>query len=137
MVKLISLSVTLAFKDNNFLQKGMITGILSVARESIFSGLNNLKVESILSDNLSDKFGFTDSEIEKLVSDYNIKEWYNGYYFGETTIYNPWSILNYLSSPKAGLKPYWVNSSSNDLVNILLAKGSEEVKTDLESIELK
>ena len=119
----------------------MITGILRVARESIFSGLNNLKVESILSDNLSDKFGFTDSEIEKLVSDYNIKEelnnikdWYNGYYFGETTIYNPWSILNYLSSPKAGLKPYWINSSSNDLVNILLAKGSEEVKKDLESL---
>jgi hypothetical protein len=130
-----------AFKDNNSLQKGMITGILRVARESIFSGLNNLKVESILSDNLSDKFGFTDSEIEKLVSDYNIKEelnnikeWYNGYYFGETTIYNPWSILNYLSSPKAGLKPYWVNSSSNDLVNILLSKGSEEVKKDLESL---
>lgn len=130
-----------AFKDNNSLQKGMITGILRVARESIFSGLNNLKVESILSYNLSDKFGFTDSEIERLVSDYNIKEelnnikdWYNGYYFGETTIYNPWSILNYLSSPKAGLKPYWVNSSSNDLVNILLAKGSDEVKKDLESL---
>ena len=77
-----------AFKDNNSLQKGLITGILRVARESIFSGLNNLKVESILSDNLSDKFGFTDSEIEKLVSDYNIKEelnnlkeWYNGYSF--------------------------------------------------------
>lgn len=129
------------FKDNNSLQKAMITGILRVARESIFSGLNNLKVESILSYNLSDKFGFTDSEIEKLVSDYNIKEelnnikdWYNGYYFGETTIYNPWSILNYLSSPKAGLKPYWVNSSSNDLVNILLAKGSEEVKKDLEAL---
>ncbi|WP_367277773.1 AAA family ATPase [Clostridium sp.] len=129
------------FKDNNSLQKAMITGILRVARESIFSGLNNLKVESILSYNLSDKFGFTDSEIEKLVSDYdveeelnNIKDWYNGYYFGETTIYNPWSILNYVSSPKAGLKPYWVNSSSNDLVNILLAKGSEEVKKDLEAL---
>ena len=130
-----------AFKDNNSLQKGMITGILRIARESIFSGLNNLKVESILSYNLSDKFGFTDSEIEKLVCDYNIKEehnniktWYNGYNFGETTIYNPWSILNYLSDPKAGLKPYWVNSSSNDLVNILLSKGSEEVKKDLESL---
>jgi hypothetical protein len=128
-----------AFKDNNFLQKGMITGILRVAKESIFSGLNNLKVESILSENLCDKFGFTDSEIEALVSDYDIKEellnikgWYNGYYFGNTTIYNPWSILNYLSSPKAGLKPYWVNSSSNDLVNFLLAKASEDVKKDLE-----
>jgi len=130
-----------AFKDNNVLQKGMITGILRVARESIFSGLNNLKVESILSYDLSDKFGFTDSEIEKLVSDYNIKEdlnnirdWYNGYYFGETTIYNPWSILNYLSSPKLGLKPYWVNSSSNDLISILLSKGSKEVKKDLEDL---
>jgi hypothetical protein len=128
-----------AFKDNTFLQKAMITGILRVAKESIFSGLNNLKVESILSENLCDKFGFTDSEIEALVSAYdieeelqNIKGWYNGYYFGNTTIYNPWSILNYLSSPKAGLKPYWVNSSSNDLVNVLLAKGSEDVKKDLE-----
>jgi hypothetical protein len=128
-----------AFKDNTFLQKGMITGILRVAKESIFSGLNNLKVESILSENLCDKFGFTDSEIEALVSAYdieeellNIKGWYNGYYFGNITIYNPWSILNYLSSPKAGLKPYWVNSSSNDLVNVLLAKGSEDVKKDLE-----
>lgn len=128
-----------AFKDNVSLKKAMITGILRVARESVFSGLNNLKVESILSYEFSDKFGFTDPEIEKLVFDYNIKEelnnlkeWYNGYYFGETTIYNPWSILNYLSSPKAGLKPYWVNSSSNDLVNLLLGKGSEEVKKDLE-----
>ncbi|WP_286906814.1 AAA family ATPase [Clostridium sp. UBA1652] len=130
-----------AFKDNSSLQKAMITGILRVARESIFSGLNNLKVESILSYNLSDKFGFTDLEIQQLVFDYNIKEelnnirdWYNGYYFGETTIYNPWSILNYLSSPKLGLRPYWVNSSSNDLVNILLSKGSEEVKKDLEAL---
>lgn len=130
-----------AFKDNNSLQKGMITGILRVARESIFSGLNNLKVESILSDKFCDKFGFTDLEIENLFFDYsideelhNIKEWYNGYYFGNTTIYNPWSILNYLSSPKAGLKPYWVNSSSNDLVNALLAKGSEEIKKDLEAL---
>jgi hypothetical protein len=128
-----------AFKDNNFLQKGLITGILRVAKESIFSGLNNLKVESILNENLCDKFGFTDLEIEALVSDYDIKEelvnikgWYNGYYFGNTTIYNPWSILNYLSSPKAGLKPYWVNTSSNDLVNFLLAKASEDVKKDLE-----
>jgi hypothetical protein len=128
-----------AFKDNNVLQKAMITGILRVDRESIFSGLNNLKVESILSYNFSDKFGFTETEIEKLASDYkvsteldNIKQWYNGYYFGDTTIYNPWSILNYLSSPKSGLKPYWINTSSNDLVNLLLAKGSEDIKKELE-----
>jgi len=130
-----------AFKDNSSLQKGMITGILRVARESIFSGLNNLKVESILSNNFSDKFGFTENEIEKLANEYNveeklesIKEWYNGYNFGNTTIYNPWSILNYLSNPEQGLKPYWVNSSSNDLVGILLSKGSKEVKKNLEDL---
>ena len=130
-----------AFKDNSSLQRGMITGILSVAPESIFSGLNNLKVESILSNNFSDKFGFTENEIEKLANEYNveeklesIKEWYNGYNFGNTTIYNPWSILNYLSNPEQGLKPYWVNSSSNDLVGILLSKGSKEVKKNLEDL---
>lgn len=130
-----------AFKDNNSIKKGMITGILRVARESIFSGLNNLKVESILSNNFSDKFGFTEKEIEKLVHEYNIeekleiiKQWYNGYNFGNTTIYNPWSILNYLSNPEQGLKPYWVNSSSNDLVEILLSKGSKEVKKNLEDL---
>ena len=130
-----------AFKDNNALQKGMITGILRVARESIFSGLNNLKVETILGYNLSDKFGFTESEIEKLALQYNIKEevtnikeWYNGYFFGDTTIYNPWSILNYISNPKSGLKPYWVNSSSNDLVKVILSKSTADVKSDLEEL---
>lgn len=130
-----------AFKDNVYLQKGMITGILRVARESIFSGLNNLKVESMLTYDFSDKFGFIEPEIEQLAKAYkiedefeNIKSWYNGYFFGDTTIYNPWSILNYLASPKSGLKPYWVNSSSNDLVNVLLAKGSEDVKKDLEAL---
>ncbi|SFB45948.1 AAA family ATPase, partial [Clostridium frigidicarnis] len=130
-----------AFKDNIYLQKAMITGILRVAKESIFSGLNNLKVETVLGYNFSDKFGFTEDEVRKLVSDYNIeedfngvKQWYNGYYFGNVTIYNPWSILNYLSSPESGLKPYWVNTSSNDLVNILLAKGSEDVKNDLQTL---
>lgn len=130
-----------AFKDNNSLQKGMITGILRVARESIFSGLNNLKVDTILGYNFSDKFGFTESEIEKLAMQYNIKEelanikeWYNGYFFGDTTIYNPWSILNYISSPKNGLRPYWVNSSSNDLVKVILSKSTADVKSDLEEL---
>lgn len=130
-----------AFKDNSSLQKGMITGILRVARESIFSGLNNLKVEGILSHKFNDKFGFTESEIEKLALQYNIKEklinikeWYNGYFFGDTTIYNPWSILNYISNPKEGLKPYWVNSSSNDLVKVILSKSTADVKSDLEEL---
>lgn len=130
-----------AFKDNNSLEKGMITGILRIARESIFSGLNNLKAESILSYSFSDKFGFTEFEIQNLVSDYNIgeeigniKNWYNGYCFGNTTIYNPWSILNYLSSPKSGLKPYWINTSSNDLVKVILSKSGSDIKCDLEKL---
>ena len=130
-----------AFKDNIHLQKAMITGILRVAKESIFSGLNNLITESILSYNFSDKFGFTEEEVENLAMQYEvkeeideIKEWYNGYYFGDTTIYNPWSILNYIAKPREGLKPYWVNTSSNDLVKILLSKGGDDVKKDLESL---
>lgn len=128
-----------AFKDNIYLEKAMITGILRVAKESIFSGLNNLEVASILSYNFRDKFGFTENEVETFLKDYEIiedikevKNWYNGYIFCEETIYNPWSILNYVSKYKEGLKPYWVNTSSNDLVNILLAKGGEDVKKDLE-----
>jgi hypothetical protein len=128
-----------AFKDNIYLEKAMITGILRVAKESIFSGLNNLEVASLLSYNFKDKFGFTEKEIEKLLEDYEIstkhqeiKEWYNGYIFGEETIYNPWSILNYVAKPMEGLRPYWVNTSSNDLVNIFLAKGGEGIKRDLE-----
>ena len=130
-----------AFKDNIYLEKAMITGILRVAKESIFSGLNNLKVSSILSYNFSDKFGFTEEEVEALSKEYeisssinDIKDWYNGYYFGKHIIYNPWSMLNYLASHEEGLKPYWVNTSSNDLVKVLLSKGGQDIKQDLESL---
>ena len=130
-----------AFKDNIYLEKAMITGILRVSKESIFSGLNNIKVCSILSRGFNDKFGFTEDEVLKLSRDYgveseisNIKDWYNGYYFGGKVMYNPWSLLNYLSEIEDGLKPYWVNSSSNDLVNVLLSRGGVEIKQDLESL---
>ena len=130
-----------AFKDNIYLEKAMITGILRVAKESIFSGLNNLKVASILSYDFSDKFGFTEKEVENLAQIYSAKEgidamktWYNGYYFGDEVIYNPWSILNYLANQREGLKAHWVNTSSNDLVNVLLSRGNFQVKQDLESL---
>ena len=130
-----------AFKDNIYLEKAMITGILRVAKESIFSGLNNLKVASILSYDFSDKFGFTEKEVENLARIYNAKEgiediksWYNGYYFGDEVIYNPWSILNYLANQREGLKAHWVNTSSNDLVNVLLSRGNFQVKQELESL---
>lgn len=130
-----------AFKDNVYLEKGLITGILRVAKESVFSGLNNLEVCGLTEYNFCDKFGFTEKEVNELLKLYGIethlegiKNWYNGYIFGDKVIYNPWSVLNYINKPKEGLRPYWVNTSSNDLVNIFLAKGSQEVKKDLESL---
>ena len=130
-----------AFKDNIYLQKAMITGILRVSKESIFSGLNNIRVCSILSGEFNEKFGFTEEEVLELSRAYgveselpHIKDWYNGYYFGGKVMYNPWSLLNYLSRVSDGLKPYWVNTSSNDLVNVLLSRGDFQIKQELESL---
>lgn len=113
-----------AFKDNQYLYKGVITGILRVSRESIFSGLNNVSVYSILDNQFSSQFGFTESETKQIIQDFNvsteyeqIKEWYDGYRFGNThDIYNPWSILNYVQDPESGFKPFWVNTSSDELL---------------------
>jgi len=130
-----------ALKDNEYLKKSMLTGILRIAKESIFSGLNNIEVYTLLNKKFSDKFGFTQNEIEKLVYDFNeanqvekIKEWYNGYVFDGITIYNPWSVLSYLKNSYEGLKPYWMNSSENVLIKTLLSKGDEEVKSDLQDL---
>ena len=113
-----------AFKDNDYLYKGVITGILRVSRESIFTGLNNVSVYSVLDNEFSDKFGFTEPETKQILSDFNvpteyaqIKKWYDGYKFGNTDdIYNPWSILNYAIGYKNGFKPFWVNTSSDELL---------------------
>ena len=113
-----------AFKDNDYLYKGVITGILRVSRESIFTGLNNVSVYSVLDNEFSDKFGFTEPETKQILSDFNvpteyaqIKKWYDGYKFGNTDdIYNPWSILNYAIGYKSGFKPFWVNTSSDELL---------------------
>lgn len=130
-----------ALKDNNNLEKAVLTGILRVAKESIFSGLNNLKVVLLTGFEFSDKFGFTESEVIDLLKYYeledefiNIKDWYNGYIFGDTISYNPWSVLNYLDNPKEGLKAHWINTSANDLIKGLLSKGNEEIKKDLETL---
>jgi len=113
-----------AFKDNKYLYKGVITGILRVSKESIFTGLNNVTVHTVLDDDFSDKFGFTEDETKQILQDFSvptdyeqIKKWYNGYKIGITTgIYNPWSILNYALGYKSGFQPYWVNTSSDDLL---------------------
>lgn len=128
-------------KDNEYLEKGILTGILRVAKESIFSGLNNISVCTILSSRYSDYFGFTEEEVGKISKYYGIeanleevKAWYNGYIFGDIVIYNPWSILNYVYNFKDGFKAHWTNTSSNDLVKKLITKGGAELKKELEQL---
>ncbi|QXE20232.1 AAA family ATPase [Clostridium sp. 001] len=130
-----------ALKDNSYLEKGILTGILRVAKESIFSGLNNINVCTILSSEYSEYFGFTEEEVEETLKYYGIeanmeelKNWYNGYIFGDRVIYNPWSVLNYVKRWKDGFKPYWTNTSSNDLVKTLVTKGGADLKRDLEEL---
>lgn len=123
-------------KDNIYLEKAVLTGILRVAKESIFSGLNNLDVYSLIYPQSGDKFGFLEEEIVAIMKYYNeedrieeVKSWYNGYNFGGYTIYNPWSILNYVN--RKMLMPYWVNTSGNEMIKDLLAQADENVKKDL------
>ena len=113
-----------AFKGNNYLEKGLITGILRVAKESIFSKFNNPGIYSITNHRFADKFGFTEPELIDLVNYFDageqykqIKQWYNGYKIGGTTgIYNPWSIIGFLMNREDGFRPYWINSGSDPLI---------------------
>jgi hypothetical protein len=130
-----------ALKGNNYLFKAVLTGIYRISKESIFSGLNNLKVCSIL-DNLGiTQFGFTEAEMESIFTEYQFTDaqknectsWYNGYIWGknQTVIYNPWSIVNYLSED-FNLKAHWVNTSANDLIKEMINNCSIESKKDFE-----
>lgn len=126
-------------KDNEHLQMGIMTGILRVAKEGIFSGLNNLSVYTILDDKYSDFFGLTENEVEKSLLDFQmdyrideVKSWYDGYKFGETEIYNPWSILNFLSSKK--LESYWINTSDNFLIKKILGNSDDSIREELREI---
>ncbi len=112
-----------ALKDNTHLEKGVLTGILRVAKESLFSGLNNLVVYSLIRSECATCFGFTEAEVKDLAtrtgaetSIAEIERWYNGYRFGGQVIYNPWSVLNFLASEDKVLRPYWVHTSSDDLL---------------------
>jgi hypothetical protein len=126
-----------ALKTNPYLEKGIITGILRVAKESIFSDLNNVKVYSILDKKYSEYFGFTEEEVSDLLvkaklgeKSEEIRLWYNGYIFGKTVLYNPWSIVNCINE-EGMLKPYWVNTSGNDLIKTLLINMQEDAKEKL------
>ena len=133
--------LTAALKDNVYLEKALVTGILRVAKESIFSGLNNLEVNTILGLNFNDKFGFEEEEVKDLLQYYDleakmdeVKNWYNGYMFGGKVIYNPWSVLNYIKNNEQGFMPYWINSSGNELIKRLLSRGTKETKECLEEL---
>ncbi len=117
-----------ALKTNDYIEKAVITGILRVAKESLFSGVNNLEVYSLLRNEYGEHFGFTEIEVDEILNkaqlsdkSEEVKEWYNGYKVGETVIYNPWSIVNFLKQ-KGDAKPYWVNTSDNQLIKDLLKK---------------
>ena len=119
-------------KDNSHLTFGFLTGILRVAKESIFSGLNNLSVYSIMDNNFSEYFGFTHDEVKQMAAYYGaggnyseLCEWYDGYRFGESDIFNPWSVINYFQR-KCKLQAYWVSTSSNDVIGEVLAVTSPE-----------
>lgn len=124
--------LTAGLKDNPHLHRGVLTGVLRVAKESMFSGLNNVQVYSLL-DRKAELFGFTEAEVENLLTQYGregeaeeIRRWYNGYRFGDSTVYNPWSILHVLADPEAPLKAYWLSTAGrNDLVRELLLKSTD------------
>ena len=124
-------------KDNNYLQMGVLTGIIRVIKAGIFSDLNNLRTYTILSDVYTDSYGLTEEEVEKSLKDYgieqeisNVKDWYDGYKFGDSEVYNPWSILNFLDFKE--LRAYWVDTSGNDLIKDVLKKIT---KNTIEALE--
>ncbi len=128
-------------KDNASLYRGVLTGILRVAKESLFSGLNNVGVYSLLAHPFSTRFGFTEEEVVAMCAAVGpsadlqgIRDWYNGYRMGGHVIYNPWSVLCYLASPIDGLKPHWVNTASNALLQDLLIRAGLEIQSDLETL---
>ena len=126
-------------KDNNYLQMGVLTGIIRVIKAGIFSDLNNLRTYTILSDVYTDSYGLTEEEVEKSLKDYGIeaeiskvKDWYDGYRFGDSEVYNPWSILNFLQDKE--LRAYWVDTSGNDLINDVLKKITKDTIRALEKL---
>ena len=129
-----------AFKDNSCLKKGVITGVLRISKESIFTGLNNISVSSITRPEFSSYFGFTEPEVENMLNEFSVehpdevKSWYNGYVFGNQVIYNPWSILNFLNSEDRQLQPFWIDSSSNDLVRDLILNGPISLRESVETL---
>lgn len=134
-----------ALKTNKALNFAVITGCLRISKESIFTGLNHLNILSVLDKNYSEHFGFTENEVYKIMSYYghekrftDMKQWYNGYSFGDTDIYNPWSVLKFtfdLNADKAAFpKPYWVNTSSNEIIKNMIYKADKKTQDEIENL---
>ena len=134
-----------ALKTNDALEKGIMTGCLRISKESIFTGLNNFKTYSLLDEMNEEYFGFNENEVKQLLEDYQlssymneIKEWYDGYLFGNTEIYNPWSTLMYVKNKiqDQSFKPvsFWANTSGNDLVVNYIQNGSDELHEEFEQL---
>ncbi len=146
MIDLIRAMFGAALKTNDSLYMAVLTGCLRVSKESIFTGLNNLKVHSISDMKFDEYFGFTDAEVQKMLADYGLeyhyseaKEWYDGYRFGGQDIYCPWDVINYVDDlrddPEAEAKLYWINTSGNDMVRRLIDKGDDgSTQMDIERL---
>jgi hypothetical protein len=129
------------FKDNPSLFKGVLTGVLRIAKESIFSGLNNLEVHTVLSRQYSTAFGFTQEEVDALCNVLGvdgardqIRAWYDGYLFAGSTIYNPWSVLSYAKNHEDGCRPYWVSTGSEDVLRELVLDKGQVVAEEMQSL---
>jgi len=134
-----------ALKTNESLKMAVVTGCLRISRESIFTGLNNLDIVSILNENYAEYFGFTQNEVDAFLNAYGIaqrsnevKSWYNGYLFGNTDVYNPWSVINYVKDivyhNTDFPKPYWSNTSSNSIVRELIENADDNTRQELEEL---
>ena len=145
MIRFIRSLFESALKTNPYLEKSVITGCLRISKESIFTGLNNLKSDSVLHTEYGDSFGFTESEVEAMLAYYDlaaelpeVKRWYDGYLFNDIEIYNPWSIINYAYDRSHKITqftlPYWSNSSSNSIVREMVGEADADAKRDLETL---
>ena len=134
-----------ALKTNDSLEFAVITGCLRISRESIFTGLNHLEVSSVNGKNFNEFFGFTPKETEQMLMDYNlsdkveeVKEWYDGYLFGDAEVYNPWSVIKYVKDHVADYnslpRPYWSNTSSNSIIKDLIYNADDDMKDELDRL---
>ena len=134
-----------ALKTNDHLQFAVITGCLRISKESIFTGLNHLNIISVLDKKYSGHFGFTEQEVLQMMSYYEVesrfstmKEWYDGYLFGDLEVYNPWSVIKFLydlyTDAAAFPRPYWINTSSNDIIKDLISRADREMKGQIEAL---